>query len=125
MSKRVLVIDDDDPVREAIHDILETIDVEVIGADNGPDGISLFAQHRLSIAAIMIDMRLPGMGGDEIVSRIRSIDPEAKIILSSAYQQKEIDQKVGTNTAYEFLAKPFDYQTLLQVVGNYLDGPSG
>ncbi|MCA9984209.1 MAG: response regulator [Anaerolineales bacterium] len=125
MTKRVLVIDDDDPVREAIHDILETREIEVIGADNGPDGIDLFAQHHASIAAVMIDMRLPGMGGEEIVDRIRAIDPQAKIILSSAYLQTEINQMVGDMSAYEFLPKPFDFHTLLKVVGAFVNVPAG
>ena len=125
MSKRILVIDDDDPVREAIHDILETIQVEVIGADNGPDGIALFAQYHASIAAVMIDMRLPGMGGEEIVSHIRAIDPSAKVILSSAYLQTEINRLVGDLSAYEFLPKPFDFHTLLKVVGAFVNVPAG
>ena len=123
MNKRVLVIDDEAPVREAIHDILETIEIEVFGASTGQEGIRLFEQHRADIAAVMIDMKMPYMTGTEIVARIREIDPNAKIILSSAYQPAEIRQMINDQVPDHYLTKPFDLHTLIELIQNFVDGP--
>lgn len=116
----ILVIDDEKPVREAIVDIMELHDVDVLTAVDGREGISVFSQHREEIQLVVLDMSMPGMNGIDTLHALRQIDPEVRVILSSGYSQQQIAPELMVNGRTGFLAKPYDLNTLVNKIWQYL-----
>ncbi|MCP4417367.1 MAG: response regulator [Chloroflexi bacterium] len=116
----ILVIDDEKPVREAVTDIMEMHNIDVITAVNGQDGISLFTQRKKDVQLVLLDMSMPGMNGIETLEELRQIDPDVHIILSSGYSQQQIANQVTVNSQVGFLPKPYDLNTLINKVWQYL-----
>lgn len=91
-SKQLLVIDDEEAVREAVVDILEMIGVDVLEAANGQIGVDLYTAHRDKIGAVLLDMQMPIMNGEETFHALRAFDPNIKVIVSSGYSETETMQ---------------------------------
>lgn len=116
----ILVIDDEEPVREAVVDIMELQGIEVITAVNGQEGISVFDQHKEEIQLVILDMSMPGMNGIDTLEQLRQINPEVYVILSSGYSQQQIAPEVMVNGRTGFLAKPYDVNMLVNKIWQYL-----
>jgi CheY-like chemotaxis protein len=111
----ILLVDDEAPVREAVVDILETLELEAITATNGQEGLALFEQYRGEITAVLLDMQMPVMGGKETLYAIRQLDRHVPVILSSGYSESELStelQDEGTS----FLQKPYNMDRLIEVI---------
>lgn len=119
----VLVIDDEQPVRETVRDILESSGIFVIDAESGRAGIEHFTRHHDEIDVVLIDMQMPFMNGAETLQALRKIKPNARVILSSGYSEHDPIRLVlqGENTL--FLPKPYDSESLLRKVHQLITQP--
>ncbi len=116
----VLVIDDEEAVREAVTDILEFAGFSVITAVDGEKGIELFKAHQQEVDLVLLDLSMPGLNGADTCREIRNIDPDAKIILSSGYDEALVSgQFVGQGLA-GFLQKPYNMPLLVQKIQEYI-----
>ena len=118
---QLLVIDDEEAVREAVVDILEMIGVDVIEACNGQVGVDLYTAHRDKIGAVLLDMQMPIMNGEETFHALRAFDPNIKVIVSSGYSETETMQHFVGQGLAAFLQKPYDIDTLINKVKSVLD----
>ena len=123
--RQLLVIDDEKTVREAVSDILELIQIGVIEARNGVEGVEQFRAHRPNIAAILLDMQMPVMNGEETFGHLRQIDPDAPIIVSSGYSEAETMQHFVGQGLVHFLQKPYDIDQLISTVEHVIEVVSG
>lgn len=112
----ILVVDDEDAIREAVRDILELVEIDAILASNGREAIELFIQHRNQIKAILLDLRMPVMSGAETYEKLRELDKTITIILSSGYDDKVATLNIDADEALIFLRKPYALDTLLSCV---------
>ena len=116
----VLVIDDELAIREAIEDILDLLDIEVLSAANGKEGVELFANWQSKISMVLLDMRMPVMSGEETYRHIRNLDPSIPVVISSGYGEQEarelwINGALSTRNV-SFLRKPYAVDELLELV---------
>jgi nitrogen-specific signal transduction histidine kinase/CheY-like chemotaxis protein len=110
----ILIIDDEDPVREAVVDILSMAGMRVLTAVNGQEGIATYKQHMPNIQLVLLDLSMPGLSGAETFRELIKIDPQVKVVLSSGYSKDSLqDQFEGI---VGFMPKPFDMDTLLTQV---------
>ena len=109
----ILVTDDDASMRTAVRDILEYVAIETLLASNGQEAIDLFIQHRDRIDAVMLDLRMPIMDGKEAYRRIRELDTEIHIILSSGYDENIDSLRIDQDPHVSFLRKPYAMDALL------------
>lgn len=116
----VLVIDDEAPVREAVADILEMDGIEVIAAANGTDGIALYQERMADIGLVILDLSMPGISGEETFRRLRRINPNVKVLLSSGYSQVEAIRHFSGEGLAGFMQKPYNAATLQQEVKKFL-----
>jgi DNA-binding NtrC family response regulator len=116
----VLVVDDEDAIREAVRDILELVEIGAILAANGREAIELFVQHRSKIKAILLDLRMPVMSGAETYEKLRELDKTITIILSSGYDDKVATLNFDEDEALVFLRKPYALDALLSCVQDAL-----
>jgi two-component system nitrogen regulation response regulator NtrX len=118
----ILVIDDEEAIRNALRDILEMEDYEVEEAKDGIDALSKIKTK--SFDAIICDIKMPKMDGMEVLERVNLISPDTPIIMISGHG--DIDTAVETvkKGAFDFISKPPDLNRLLITIRNALDKSS-
>lgn len=128
-QRRVLVMDDEDLVREMAIGMLEHLGCEARGARDGSEAIEMFKDAAMGgtpFDLVVMDLTVPGkMGGKEACARLLEVDPDARVIVCSGYSS---DPVMSDHTAYGFqgkLAKPFHLNELKRVVAQVLASPTG
>jgi two-component system response regulator AtoC len=109
--KSILVIDDDRLIRQTfkLHLASEGFDVHL--AVDGEEGVRLFGE--LSPHLVILDIHLPGMNGLEVLSRIKSMDKGAYVIMITAFDDMKTTVEAIKRGAFEYVCKPIDYDELL------------
>lgn len=82
-KKTVLYVDDDEMVLEVGSLMLQKLGYKVLTASEGQEAIEIFKKNKVAIA--ILDMRMPGMNGDEVCQQLKKIKPKIKILLASGY----------------------------------------
>jgi two-component system cell cycle sensor histidine kinase/response regulator CckA len=119
----VLVIDDEEPVRDAVTDILDLEGLAVLSAPDGPTGIDLYRQRQADIGLILLDLSMPGLNGEETFRELRLINPHVRVLLSSGYSQDEVAARFIGHSEVGFIQKPYDAEQLVKEVKRYLMQP--
>lgn len=122
--KRILVIDDDETIREYIQLLLEDEGFNVSVAENGSAGLEIF--NRESIDLIITDLIMPEKEGLETIQDMRKLDPSSKIIAMSGASNRESYLSISSVLgAQAVLYKPFKPSELLNLVSSILQIKSG
>lgn len=116
----VLIIDDEDALRDVIQEILELADLESLSAANGMEALKLFESHRSAISVVLLDMQMPTMTGAEVLAALRKQDARLKIIVMSGYPQSTLTQ-FAKDPALYFLQKPFTLEKLQTKVRSVIE----
>ncbi len=116
----VLVIDDEEPVLEAIGDMLELDGVSTLCAATGAGGISIFRDRHADIGLVLLDLSMPGLSGRETFDKLLQIDPDVRVVLTSGYTQAEATRDFEGRKLAGFLHKPYDMETLLAMARQQL-----
>lgn len=112
----VLVIDDEEVVRRTAKTTLERNGYDIVLAENGLEGVQLFQALSNKICAVLLDLTMPGLGGEETLRQIQAIRPEAKVILSSGFNEVEVIRKFAGKGLAGFLQKPYTSMALMEKV---------
>jgi DNA-binding response OmpR family regulator len=113
-APRVLVVEDDDGIRDLVDIVLSTAGYEVLTAPNGAAALQLVGQTRLDL--VLLDMRMPVMDGWEFARRYRERpEPAAPILVLTA--ARDAAARAAEIDANGYLGKPFEMQELLTLVG--------
>jgi DNA-binding NtrC family response regulator len=110
----VLIVDDDHGVRGALVGTLED-DYEPVEAASGQEALEAFEQRRFD--AVMLDIRMPGMGGIEVLHRMKAIEPRVEVILVSAVDEVPTVVEGMKAGAFDYITKPWRIDDLLARVG--------
>ena len=122
MSKRVLVVDDDQAVRRAFELALRGLDYDVVLAPSGEEGVSAARDSPPDI--VFLDLRMPGMNGVEVLRALRSGGLECPIIIVTAFHKEFLDQLIEVRKeaiAFELLQKPMDRKQIIKVTQAFLN----
>lgn len=115
MSKRVLIVDDEEHIRRMIRITLETSGYDVGEAPDGQEGLRLYGNGS-SWDLVLLDQRMPGMDGLETLSKIRQVDPGARVIMATAYASIELAVDAMKLGASDFVRKPMTPELLRNAV---------
>jgi PAS domain S-box-containing protein len=116
----VLVIDDEELVLEAARDILELEGIGALTAASGTAGVALYQARQAEIHLVILDLSMPGIDGQETFRRLRQVNPEVQVVLSSGYSQYETGRRFEGQGLSGFLQKPYAIETFLQEVRRHL-----
>lgn len=116
----ILVIDDEEAVREAVTDILDLEDLPVLTANGGEEGVALYAQHCDEVALVILDLSMPGLSGQQTLLRLKEINPDVQVLLSSGYSRQEVNGLFANLGVAGFLQKPYNALRLLEIVKSHL-----
>jgi two-component system, NtrC family, response regulator AtoC len=114
LMNRILVIDDESSIRESLEMFLREKGLEVLTAGGGYEGLEICAQRQPQV--IILDIRLPDISGLDVLKRIVAADPEAKVIMITAYHDMETTIEAMRQGAYDYIHKPLDVDELEQAV---------
>jgi two-component system cell cycle sensor histidine kinase/response regulator CckA len=120
-SGTILVVDDDEGVRELTADTLQRAGFDVLCAADGREGIDVFRARADEIRAVLLDRTMPLTGGEEAFAEMRAIRKDARIILVSGYSRERAEQDFSTGELAAFLQKPFLPATLLDLLRSVLE----
>lgn len=112
----VLLIDDEEVVRGTAKTALENLGYQVLLAADGREGIRLFRTAKTLVSLVILDMTMPGLGGEDIMRQLREIKPGIPIMLSSGFSETEALHRFGNLRLAGFLQKPYSLGTLAEKV---------
>ena len=119
MAKRLLIVDDALIMRKRIKDIAERAGWEVAGeATNGEEAVEMYRKESPDL--VTLDIVMPKMDGVTALKHVLAADPQARVVMISAVDQKEkLSECIGTG-AVDFIVKPFDSARLKRFFEKYL-----
>ena len=118
MSRRILVVDDEQGIRAALGQLLEFEGYEVRTAGNATDGIAEYEKWRPNL--VFMDVKMAGMDGLEGLRRIKQIDPSATVVMISGHATIQTAVEATQLGAYDILEKPLDTDRILVTLRNAL-----
>jgi PAS domain S-box-containing protein len=119
--ERLLLVDDEDVIRDVGQKQLERLGYQVTLAQNGQEALDRFAEQRAAIDLVILDMIMPGMGGGETFDRLRAIDPRVKVLLCSGYSLEGQAARIMERGCNGFIQKPFSLDSLSNKLRELLD----
>ena len=120
-TETVLLVDDEDLVRDLGARILSKAGYQVLTATNGKEALDLFEKERRQLSLVILDLIMPVMGGKECLKELLKIDPQMKVLIASGFSaDASTDETLGLG-AKAFVSKPFRFEELLRQVRKTLD----
>lgn len=119
---KILIVDDEESLRETFSEILSTEGYEVSIAKDGYEAIEKIKNDTYQVA--FLDIKMPGINGVETFKEIKKIDPNVVIFMMTAYSQQELIEEALKEGAYGCLSKPIDFQQIEEIVHNIECGRS-
>lgn len=113
IKPKVLVIDDDDDLRYSLKRVLSGRKYDVMEAASGEEGLEMAEKHNPHV--ILLDNRMGGMSGMEALQHLRGINPNAMIILMTAYGTTQTTIEAMKFGAFDYIMKPFDLKKILSL----------
>jgi len=112
---KIMLADDSDAIRQVLRDILSIGNHEIVGeAVDGSDTVEKFAQVNPDL--LLLDLAMPKKDGLTVVKEIIASNPDAKIIIITATDNKEIIKECLSAGASAYISKPFDFDNVLKLV---------
>jgi signal transduction histidine kinase/CheY-like chemotaxis protein len=115
-SGTILVVDDEEAVRQVVRKTLEHYGYRVLLAKNGGEAIDVFKREPSQISLVILDLSMPGMSGNETLPELRRIRPEVKVLVSSGYTEDETMSLFTGQRVSGFLQKPYIFTRLAEKI---------
>ncbi len=116
----VLIVEDEEIVRELVCQVLSEHGYDVLCAANGTEALQMSAEHRGPIALLVTDVVMPQIGGLELSHRLTALRPELKVLYVSGYSEDDMSEQGVISSDMEFLEKPFTPQAITRKVREIL-----
>jgi len=121
-SGTVLIVDDEETVREVAALMLEDMGFDTLCAVDGLDGVEVYRQHQHSIVAVLLDMTMPRLDGKGCFRELRRINPDVQVILSSGYNEQEATSRFTGKGLASFVQKPYMPEVLMAALNSAISG---
>ena len=121
-SETVLLVEDEESVRQLVRETLEARGYEVLEADDGQKALDIAMTHAGPIHMLMTDVVMPGMSGRELAKQLVATHPQTKVLYLSGYTEDAIVHQGVLDSGTAFLQKPFTLQMLSRKVREVLNG---
>jgi two-component system, cell cycle sensor histidine kinase and response regulator CckA len=115
------LVDDEEMVLESGEELLTHLEYEVLLAENGREALELYKKNQDKINLVLLDMVMPVMGGGEAFDRMKEINTNVKVLLSSGYSLEGEAKEILKRGCDAFIQKPFKLEQLSQKLREILD----
>jgi two-component system, cell cycle sensor histidine kinase and response regulator CckA len=120
-TETVLLVDDEETILKVGKEMLEATGYKVITAEGGEEAVALYEERKDTIDIVVLDMIMPSMGGGEAYDRLKAMNPDIRVILSSGYSMNDQAGKILERGCNSFIQKPFNLKDLSQKIREVLD----
>jgi CheY-like chemotaxis protein len=121
-SETLLLVDDDESVRNLGFEMLSKLGYQVITATDGESAIKQYKSRKNEIDMILLDLLMPGMGGHKCLEQLLKVNPEAKILIASGHAGNDDTGNRIVAKAAGFVSKPYKVNEISKAIRNILDG---
>ncbi|HZG59033.1 MAG TPA: response regulator [Anoxybacillus sp.] len=118
MSNKILIVDDQYGIRILLNEVFQKEGYTTFQAANGVQALDIVQKHSPDL--VLLDMKIPGMDGIEILKRIKAINQDIRVIIMTAYGELDMIQETKELGAIMHFAKPFDIDELRAAVKKHL-----
>jgi len=119
----ILLVDDEENVREFARRLLAGAGYTVLAADSSAEALRLAREHSGPVHLLLTDVLLPGLGGEALANAVRAVRPGIDVLYMSGYTLEEAVAHSGTDVPIEFITKPFTGRALLSKIRQMLGAP--
>ena len=112
----ILVVEDEDLPREAAITTLESLGYSVLSAKNGAEGVDCFREHHGTLFAVLLDLKMPILGGKAAFQEMHRLDPEVPVLVCTGYGENEEVQELRSLGAVGMLSKPYRVADLAEAL---------
>ncbi|HMP72550.1 MAG TPA: ATP-binding protein [Kiritimatiellia bacterium] len=119
----ILLVDDEESIRVIGSRMLERIGYTVLLAADGREGVEVFTPNRHRIDAVILDLTMPHLNGEQAFKAIREIDQSVPVIMASGYSKDELSERLGITGLSAFIQKPYTTDALREVLDTILPPP--
>ncbi|MCX6581705.1 MAG: response regulator [Candidatus Aminicenantes bacterium] len=112
----LLLIDDEEVIREIGGEMFESMGFSCITAKTGEEGIKLYRERKADIRLVVLDIELPGISGEKVYEALKEINPDLKILLVSGYGKDYLEAFFFKEKVVHFVSKPFQLSKLTQTI---------
>jgi len=118
----VLFVDDERSIRSVAKTALENAGYTVLLAEHGRDAIEKIQAHNGDLMLVILDLKMPIMGGEQAFGKIKELRPDVPVMISSGHDESEALNRMQGRAIAGFLQKPYTPNKLLEIVKNALNG---
>ena len=119
-DRTVLVVDDEDSVRQVARNLLERAGYGVVTAADGIEALQALQKDKPSIHCVLLDLTMPRLGGAAAFQRLREVAPHVPVVLSSGYSVEEATRRFNREELGGFIQKPYQSECLLDTIARAL-----
>lgn len=112
---KILLVDDENKFRESLAKRLSMRGYETVDVDNGEAAIKIIRADN-DIDVVLLDRKMPGMSGEQVLNEIKSFRPELQVIMLTAFGSLQSAMEVGKMEAYSYLEKPTDFEAVVKTI---------
>jgi two-component system, cell cycle sensor histidine kinase and response regulator CckA len=120
-NETILLVEDEDPVREVNTLLLESLGYRVLQVSDAEEALKLGQNKQVKIDLLFTDVMMPGMSGRELAEAFRALHPNIKMLFQSGYTDDIVVRQGVLQTEVPFLQKPFSIETLAKKIRNLFD----
>ncbi len=120
-TSTILIVDDEQGLREMLEEILQGKNYHVITASNGIDAVKKYESHRQQIDMVISDLGMPLMGGEEVFNKLVEINPKIKMVFMTGYLEESSKTGILRSGVKNIIHKPFRIEEILECVSHVLE----
>lgn len=114
MNGKILIVDDQFGIRILLNEVLQKEGYDTFQAANGIQALEIVKEHSPDL--VLLDMKIPGMDGIEILERMKEVEQDIRVIIMTAYGELDMIQKAKDLGALTHFSKPFDIEDIRRAV---------
>jgi PAS domain S-box-containing protein len=123
-QETILLVDDEPALLDIGKELLSLLGYSVLPANSGESAVSVIHEQKGGIALVILDLMMPGMGGEKCLSEILKIDPAMKVLIASGFAASTSQQDLLRAGAVDFIQKPYQIDFLSRRIRSILDQPA-
>lgn len=104
---KILIADDEDIVRMVLTEMLQQLGYHPVTASGAQEAVDAYRDMAAEISLVILDYKMPGLSGDEVFARLREMNPEVKVLISSGYSDGASMDELKRQGLSGYLQKPF------------------
>ena len=120
-GETILLVDDEPSILEIASRLLNRGNYRVITTSNGKNALELYEKHREEIRLVILDLLMPGMGGEDCLRALLRMAPNIRVLMASGGLKSGMEEELKASGAKGVIRKPFDMPQLLETIRKIID----